>query len=151
MNINWHTLNPREKNSIIITAVLLIMMALYALVFSPIWQHNEQLQLELETEKSLTTYLQQTQQKLTALPNYPTLSQQQAKRHINQIFKSQGILLNGIVMQPNKSIISINRVPFEKLLNSLQRLKNKHGILTIKTTIKRIKPSIVNAQLTLIF
>ncbi|NYT28114.1 type II secretion system protein GspM [Candidatus Thiodubiliella endoseptemdiera] len=149
--MNWHTLNSREKNSAIIVAIIFIIALLYALVFSPIWQHNEQLQLELEAEKNLATYLQQTQQKLVSLPNYPTLSQQQAEQYINQTFKAQRVQLNGVIMQPKKSIVSINKITFKKLLNSLKTLKNKYGILTVKANIKRIKSGIVDAQLTLNF
>ncbi|MBW5291272.1 MAG: hypothetical protein Rsou_1347 [Candidatus Ruthia sp. Asou_11_S2] len=132
-------------------AVLLIIVLLYAFVFSPIWQYNEQLQLDIDTEQNLLTYLNQTKQKLASLPNHPTLSKQQAEQYINQIFKSQGIKLNRLIMQSKKSIVNINEVVFEKLLNSLQNLKSRHGIFTTQANIKRIKIGMVKVQLTLSF
>lgn len=147
--MNWHALNSREKNSARIVLVLLAIVLLYAFIFSPIWQHNEQLQLDLDTEQSLATYLHQSKQKLASLPNYPILSKQQAERDINQIFKSQNVKLNGLIMQSKKSIVTINKVAFKKLLNSLQKLKSKYGIVVIRADIKRIKNGIVSAQLTL--
>lgn len=147
--MNWQTLNTREKNSALAATTLLVATLLYTFVFSPIWQNNQQLQLDLQAEKNLSAYLYETQQKLTALPNHPTLSQQQAKKHIKSAFRSQGIRLNGVLMQPTKSIISINKIPFRNLLTILQKLRRKHGILTTKAIITRIKPGTVDAQLTL--
>lgn len=147
--MNWQTLNTREKNSTIIAVAILVVIILYTFVFSPIWQNNQQLQLDLDAEKNLSAYLYETQQKLTALPNHPTLSQQQAQQHIKFAFRSQGTHLNGIVMQPTKSIISINKIPFQNLLNALQQLRRKHGILTTKATLIRLTPGTVSAHLTL--
>jgi len=149
--VNWKDLNKREqKNAIIGTALLAIFM-LYMFVFAPMWQRSEQLQIELDSANELSAYLNETQQQLSSLPNHPELSKQQVQQRINATFKSQGIKLNALIMQSNESIISINQVAFKPLLNSLQQLKNKYGILTTQADIKRIRDGVVSAQITLQF
>jgi type II secretory pathway component PulM len=149
--VNWKDLNKREqKNAIIGTALLAILM-LYMFVFAPMWQRSEQLQIELDSANELSAYLNETQQQLSSLPNHPELSKQQVQQRINATFKSQGIKLNALIMQKDQGLVSINQTPFKPLLNSLQQLKNKYGILTTQADIKRIRDGVVSAQITLQF
>ncbi len=149
--MNWKDLNKREQKNTIIGAALLAILMLYMFVFAPMWQRSEQLQIELDSANELSAYLNETQQHLSSLPNHPKLSKQRAQSHINAIFKTQDIKLNALIMQSNESIISINQVAFKPLLNSLQQLKNKYGILTTQADIKRIRDGVVSAQITLQF
>ena len=149
--MTWGNINKPENSAITLTTGLLIVVALYALVFSPLLNHSEQIQDELKAEKELTLYLNQAEQKLSTLSRYQALSKEQAKQQIYAIFQTQGIQLNTLSMKDKSSIVSINSIAFNQLLNILQQLKDQHGIIVTKADIKRIKTGVVSAQLTFQF
>jgi type II secretory pathway component PulM len=149
--MTWGNINKPENSAITLTTGILIVVALYALVFSPLLNHSEQIQDELKAEKELTLYLDQAEQKLSTLSRYQALSKEQAKQQINAIFQAQGIQLNTLNMKDKSSIVSINSIAFNQLLNILQQLKDQHGIIVTKADIKRIKTGVVSAQLTFQF
>jgi len=149
--MTWGNINKPENSAITLTTGILIVVALYALVFSPLLNHSEQIQDELKAEKELTLYLDQAEQKLSTLSRYQALSKEQAKQQINAIFQAQGIQLNTLSMKDKSSIVSINSIAFNQLLNILQQLKDQHGIIVTKADIKRIKTGVVSAQLTFQF
>jgi type II secretory pathway component PulM len=149
--MTWGNINKPENSAITLTTGILIVVALYALVFSPLLNHSEQIQDELKAEKELTLYLDQAEQKLSTLSRYQALSKEQAKQQINAIFQAQGIQLNTLNMKDKSSIVSINSIAFNQLLNILQQLKDQYGIIVTKADIKRIKTGVVSAQLTFQF
>lgn len=149
--MTWGNINKPENIAITLTTGILIVVALYALVFSPLLNHSEQIQDELKAEKELTLYLDQAEQKLSTLSRYQALSKEQAKQQIYAIFQTQGIQLNTLSMKDKSSIVSINSIAFNQLLNILQQLKDQHGIIVTKADIKRIKTGVVSAQLTFQF
>jgi type II secretory pathway component PulM len=149
--MTWGNINRPENSAITLTAGILIVVVLYTLVFSPLLKDSEQIQTELNAEKELTLYLDQAEQKLSSLSKYQALSKEQAKQQTNAIFQAQSIQLNTLTMKDKSSIVSINSIAFNKLLNILQQLKDQHGIIVTKADIKRIETGVVSAQLTFQF
>ena len=126
---------------------ILILIVLYNFVFSALLSQSEQLQADIKTEQELSLYLDQAQQKISTLVKYQSLSKEQTKQIITEIFQVQSVQLSSLTMQDKWIVISINRVAFNQLLSLLQELKDEHGIIVTKANIERIDAGVVSAQL----
>ena len=126
---------------------ILILIVLYNFVFSALLSQSEQLKADIKTEQELSLYLDQAQQKISTLVKYQSLSKEQTKQIITEIFQVQSVQLSSLTMQDKWIVISINRVAFNQLLSLLQELKDKHGIIVTKANIERIDAGVVSAQL----
>jgi len=140
-----------ENNKVFVGAGLLIIIVLYVFSLNPLLNQNAQLQTEMEVEKELSIHLNQVKQQLSTLPAFAPLSSEQAKKHLNDAFKAINIKLNLSTISDNSATTNIPKIPFNQLLDALQRLKNQRGILVTSAKIKRIKPSVVSAHLTFYF
>mgnify|MGYP002629513765 CR=1 FL=1 len=149
--MNWQQLNQKDKNKLIITGALLLAIILYISTITSMRQHNNNLQEQINSEQSLSKYLNKVAQQLARLPNHPDLTKQGAQKIIESLAKENKIKLNALIMQTNSSIISINNIAFNKLLDFLKQLKTKYGIVTTQSDLKRITPGRVNANFTLQF
>ena len=149
--MNWQQLTQNDKNKAIAVLAVLLAFVLYTWVFLPTQQRNADLQTQLQSQQELTQYLSNTKQQLALLPKHPVLTKQQAQQVIESLFKANKIKLNALIMQTDGGIISINKIEFNKLLNLLEQLKLKHGMVVTKADIKRIDSGVVNAHFTLQF
>ena len=147
--MNWQQLSQNDKNKVIVTIVVVLVIALYTFAFLPMQQHSDNLQSQLQSEQELEHYLNNTKQQLTSLPSHPALTKQQAQQIIESLSSTNKIKLNALIMQTNSSIISINKIKFSQLLDLLTQLKSKHGMVATEADIKRIDSGVVNAHFTL--
>ena len=137
-----------ENNASLLIVGVLIIGVLYSLVFSPLLNQNEQLQAELKAEKELSIYLNMSEQKLSIITNYPTLSKEQISKQIKAAFQAQKIKLDNLEAREKCTLVNINRIAFKQLLAILQQLKTLYGIVVTEAQIKRVDTGIVSAQLT---
>ena len=137
-----------ENNASLLVVGVLIIGVLYSLVFSPLLNQNEQLQAELKAEKELSIYLNMSEQKLSIITNYPTLSKEQISKQIKAAFQAQKIKLDNLEAREKSTLVNINRIAFKQLLAILQQLKTLYGIVVTEAQIKRVDTGIVSAQLT---
>ena len=137
-----------ENNASLLIVGVLIIGVLYSLVFSPLLNQNEQLQAELKAEKELSIYLNMSEQKLSIITNYPTLSKEQISKQIKAAFQAQKIKLDNLEAREKSTLVNINRIAFKQLLAILQQLKTLYGIVVTEAKIERVDTGIVSAQLT---
>jgi len=137
-----------ENNASLLVIGVLIIGVLYSLVFSPLLNQNEQLQAELKAEKELSIYLNMSEQKLSIITNYPTLSKEQISKQIKAAFQAQKIKLDNLEAREKSTLVNINRIAFKQLLAILQQLKTLYGIVVTEAQIERVDTGIVSAQLT---
>ena len=137
-----------ENNASLLVIGVLIIGVLYSLVFSPLLNQNEQLQAELKAEKELSIYLNMSEQKLSIITNYPTLSKEQISKQIKAAFQAQKIKLDNLEAREKSTLVNINNIAFKQLLAILQQLKTLYGIVVTEAQIKRVDTGIVSAQLT---
>ena len=126
---------------------ILILIVLYNFVFSALLSQSEQLQADIKTEQELSLYLDQAQQKISTLVKYQSLSKEQTKQIITEIFQVQSVQLSSLTMQEKSIAIDVSRASFNQLLSLLQQLKDEHGITVNKANIERIGTGIVSARL----
>ena len=137
-----------ENNASLLIVGVLIIGVLYSLVFSPLLNQNEQLQGELKAEKELSIYLNMSEQKLSIITNYPTLSKEQISKQIKAAFQAQKIKLDNLEAREKSTLVNINNIAFKQLLAILQQLKTLYGIVVTEAQIERVDTGIVSAQLT---
>jgi type II secretory pathway component PulM len=137
-----------ENNASLLIVGVLIIGVLYSLVFSPLLNQNEQLQAELKAEKELSIYLNMSEQKLSIITNYPTLSKEQISKQIKAAFQAQKIKLDNLEAREKSTLVNINNIAFKQLLAILQQLKTLYGIVVTEAKIERVDTGIVSAQLT---
>ncbi len=137
-----------NKTTQILTG-LLVLAVLYIFALNPLLNKNTHLQADLNAEKELAVYLNQTKQQLARLASYPTTSKDQAHTQITAVFQAHKIKPTSLTTRNNLTITSIKKIPFSQLLNILQQLKNQHGIVATEADIKRLDTGIVSAHLTL--
>ena len=137
-----------ENNASLLVIGVLIIGVLYSLVFSSLLNQNEQLQGELKAEKELSIYLNMSEQKLSIITNYPTLSKEQISKQIKAAFQAQKIKLDNLEAREKSTLVSINKITFKQLLATLQQLKTLYGIVVTEAQIERVDTGIVSAQLT---
>jgi type II secretory pathway component PulM len=137
-----------ENNASLLVIGVLIIGVLYSLVFSPLLNQNEQLQAELKAEKELSIYLNMSEQKLSIITNYPTLSKEQISKQIKAAFQAQKIKLDNLEAREKSTLVNINNIAFKQLLAILQQLKTLYGIVVTEAQIERVDTGIVSAQLT---
>lgn len=149
--MNWQQLNQKDKNKLIIVSVLLLVVILYISSITTMRQHNNNLLEQINSEQSLSKYLNKVGRQLAQLPNHPDLTKQNAQKIIELLTIEKKIKLNALIMQTNSSIISINNIAFNKLLIFLTQLKTQHGMVVTQSDLKRITPGMVSANFTLQF
>ena len=137
-----------ENNASLLVIGVLIIGVLYSLVFSPLLNQNEQLQAELKAEKELSIYLNMSEQKLSIITNYPTLSKEQISKQIKAAFQAQKIKLDNLEAREKSTLVNINNIAFKQLLAALQQLKTLDGIVVTEAQIERVDTGVVSVQLT---
>jgi len=137
-----------ENNASLLVIGVLIIGVLYSLVFSPLLNQNEQLQAELKAEKELSIYLNMSEQKLSIITNYPTLSKEQISKQIKAAFQAQKIKLDNLEAREKSTLVNINNIAFKQLLAILQQLKTLYGIVVTEAQIERVDTGVVSVQLT---
>jgi len=137
-----------ENNATLLVVGVLIIGVLYSLVFSPLLNQNEQLQGELKAEKELSIYLNMSEQKLSIITNYPTLSKEQISKQIKAAFQAQKIKLDNLEAREKSTLVNINNIAFKQLLAILQQLKTLYGIVVTEAQIERVDTGVVSVQLT---
>jgi type II secretory pathway component PulM len=148
--MNWHNLEQKQKNWLVVAIILLVFAVLFQFVIEPIWQQKKELNSRLKDAQDTYVYLYNAGEEIAKYDNkHKFLSKSQQKQEINKIFSSYKVVVDGLVSQEHQTLIIIKTIPFKTLLTILKQLKNKYGIIVTKADIKRIKSGLVEAKLTL--
>ena len=137
-----------ENSARLLVTILLLMVVIYLAIMAPLFDQNKELQEDIIIENKLSLYLDTAQQELAIASQYPVISQEQANQLIGDTFQAQGITLDSLNIKNKTSITNIKIIPFSKLLEALQKLKDQHGVVVTKAIIEIVKPGQVSAQLT---
>ena len=137
-----------ENSARLLVTILLLMVVIYLAIMAPLFDQNKELQEDIIIENKLSLYLDTAQQELAIASQYPVISQEQANQLIGDTFQAQGITLDSLNIKNKTSITNIKIIPFSKLLEALQKLKDQHGVVVTKAIIEIVEPGQVSAQLT---
>ena len=137
-----------ENSAKLLVTILLVMVVIYLAIMSPLFDQNKQLQDDIKIENELSLYLDTAQQQLSIASQYPVISLEQANQIIGDTFQAQGVTLDSLNINNETSITNIKIIPFSQLLETLQQLKDQHGVVVTKAIIEIVEPGLVSAQLT---
>ena len=137
-----------ENSARLLVTILLVMVVIYLAIMSPLFDQNKQLQDDINIENELSLYLDKAQQQLSIASQYPVISLEQANQIIGDTFQAQGVTLDSLNINNETSITNIKIIPFSQLLETLQQLKDQHGVVVTKAIIEIVEPGLVSAQLT---
>jgi type II secretory pathway component PulM len=137
-----------ENSARLLVTILLLMVVIYVAIMAPLFDQNKQLQDDINIENELSLYLDAAQQQLSIASQYPVISLEQANQIIGDTFKAQGVTLDSLNINNETSITNIKIIPFSQLLETLQQLKDQHGVVVTKAIIEIAEPGLVSAQLT---
>ena len=137
-----------ENSARLLVTILLLMMVIYVAIMAPLFDQNKQLQDDIKIENELSLYLDTAQQQLSIASQYPVISLEQANQIIGDTFQAQGVTLDSLNINNETSITNIKIIPFSQLLETLQQLKDQHGVVVTKAIIEIAEPGLVSAQLT---
>ena len=137
-----------ENSARLLVTILLLMVVIYLAIMAPLFDQNKELQEDIKIENELSLYLDTAQQELSIASQYPVISLEQANQIIGDTFQSQGVTLDSLNINNETSITNIKIIPFSKLLEALQKLKDQHGVVVTKAIIEVVEPGQVSAQLT---
>ena len=137
-----------ENSARLLVTILLLMVVIYLAIMTPLFDQNKQLQDDIKIENELSLYLDIAQQQLSIASQYPVISLEQANQIIGDTFQAQGVTLDSLNINNETSITNIKIIPFSKLLEALQKLKDQHGVVVTKAIIEIVEPGLVSAQLT---
>ena len=137
-----------ENSARLLVTILLLMVVIYVAIMAPLFDQNKQLQDDIKIENELSLYLDTAQQQLSIASQYPVISLEQANQIIGDTFQAQGVTLDSLNINNETSITNIKIIPFSQLLETLQQLKDQHGVVVTKAIIEIVEPGLVSAQLT---
>ena len=137
-----------ENSARLLVTILLVMVVIYLAIMTPLFDQNKQLQDDIKIENELSLYLDAAQQQLSIASQYPVISLEQANQKIGDTFQAQGVTLDSLNINNETSITNIKIIPFSQLLETLQQLKDQHGVVVTKAIIEIAEPGLVSAQLT---
>ena len=137
-----------ENSARLLVTILLVMVVIYLAIMTPLFDKNKQLQDDINIENELSLYLDAAQQQLSIASQYPVISLEQANQIIGDTFQAQGVTLDSLNINNETSITNIKIIPFSQLLETLQQLKDQHGVVVTKAIIEIVEPGLVSAQLT---
>tara|TARA_B110000495_G_C22852620_1_gene497147 strand:+ start:84 stop:542 length:459 start_codon:yes stop_codon:yes gene_type:complete len=137
-----------ENSARLLVTILLVMVVIYLAIMTPLFDQNKQLQDDIKIENELSLYLDAAQQQLSIASQYPVISLEQANQIIGDTFQAQGVTLDSLNINNETSITNIKIIPFSQLLETLQQLKDQHGVVVTKAIIEIAEPGLVSAQLT---
>jgi type II secretory pathway component PulM len=137
-----------ENSARLLVTILLVMVVIYLAIMTPLFDQNKQLQDDINIENELSLYLDKAQQQLSIASQYPVISLEQTNQIIGDTFQAQGVTLDSLNINNETSITNIKIIPFSQLLETLQQLKDQHGVVVTKAIIEIVEPGLVSAQLT---
>ena len=137
-----------ENSARLLVTILLVMVVIYLAIMTPLFNQNKRLQDDIKIENELSLYLDTAQQQLSIASQYPVISLEQANQIIGDTFQAQGVTLDSLNINNETSITNIKIIPFSQLLETLQQLKDQHGVVVTKAIIEIAEPGLVSAQLT---
>tara|TARA_B110000263_G_C15242541_1_gene480075 strand:- start:465 stop:923 length:459 start_codon:yes stop_codon:yes gene_type:complete len=137
-----------ENSARLLVTILLVMVVIYLAIMTPLFDQNKQLQDDINIENELSLYLDKAQQQLSIASQYPVISLEQANQIIGDTFQAQGVTLDSLNINNETSITNIKIIAFSQLLETLQKIKDQHGVVVTKAIIEIVETGLVSAQLT---
>ena len=137
-----------DRSSKILLISLVLLVLFYLVLLLPIINENNQLKIAVKNESNLSQYLFEVNQEMSIKPSYQVLSQDQTSALIENAFKNKGVELDELELKGKTYMITISKIPFSDLLETLQQLKVRNGIIVNKAVIESIEPMLVSSELT---
>jgi type II secretory pathway component PulM len=137
-------LNHKQKITAIISLSIVLVIALIIMFIKPVFDTNNTLHTQFNSQQKLTNYLAQIKQTIKNDKVLPSLSQDEARKLINNKLN----VVKSVKIRNNKIIVSIKKQNFNKIINSLYKLKTNYGIVVVSADITKVAEGLVDASLT---
>ncbi len=131
----WEGLASRERNLAILSAVIIVVGALYWGVYQPLSDSLEQEQKRLKSNQQTLVWMKSKGQDIV---NYQALNKSASGNvNLNQLIgnsaRQSGIIISRIQPKGNELEVWIDNIEFNKLLAWLKQLQERHGVVTLNT------------------
>lgn len=140
----WENLLDRERRMLTIGVIVLSVLVIYALIWSPLSDAVTDYKTQIESQRTLLIYLKKAEAKIASMKAQgiqpattsdnvlslaeQTLSQQALSVYLKQVQQPK----------PNQVALTFEKVPFDKLMSWLQMLIMQHGVSVLKMQATRL-------------
>ena len=145
MNNIIDNLGKKQNIYIYLLAATLFFISGMTFFIYPVFTENEKINNQVALQNSLQQYLLSSQEKIENQKIFATLTSRFARNIINRNFSS---IERSLVIDNNTIVLTATKQNFMKIIQSIQKVKSKHGIVVIKANINKVAPGLVDATLT---
>lgn len=150
----WENLLDRERRMLTIGIIVLSILIIYALIWSPLSGAVTDYKTQIESQRTLLIYLKKAQAKITEMKAQgiqPAATSDNVLSLVEQTLSQQALSVYLKQVQqpkPNQVALSFEKVPFDKLMSWLQMMIMQHGAAVLKMQAMRL-PVIGSATVTI--
>lgn len=153
----WLNLSLREKQTVSIGAIALLILLIYAFIWSPLDGNVSAMRKQIQRNEELLAWMQATDKQIQALENHTQKSTSHSSGSLlsmvqNQINESPlATQLSQLRQSESDSVqLSFKQVDFDKLITWLTESLHSGGIVVSQITVTPSEsPGIVSAELIL--
>ena len=136
-------LESRERNLVIVAGLLIILVLPYQVLWKPFTESIETSRIRVEAQKKQFIKMQQQANKINALRGAGTVAAQTGRQFLNNAINTaarQNNLSSALKIKTdsnNNLRVSLDNVPFDSVMNWLDQLISKNGVVVSKISIDR--------------
>ena len=133
----WESINPREQQLAMVSAVFIVIAILYLGIWSPL---SDQLNTSKEQLTKVENTLAWTQDNATIVLNSSgstPVSGRKLTKILNQTARQNNITFSRIVNKKEKIEVWITEVEFDAFVNWTAELSNKHGVAVLNADLAK--------------
>lgn len=139
----FYGLEAREKNLVIITGLLLILVIPYQFFWKPFSESVENSAIRVQAQKSQFIKMQQQAKRIQQLRGVGVVASQPGRQFLNNAINTaarKNGLASALKMKSdsnNNLRVSMDNVPFDNVMNWLDQLISQNGVIVSKVNIDR--------------
>ena len=139
----FNNLESREKYLVMIAGFLIILVLPYQVIWKPFTESIESSTIKVEAQKKQFVTMQQQANKIRALRGAGAVAAQTGRQFLNNAINTaakKNNLSNALKIKSdsnNNLRVSLDNVPFDSVMNWLDQLSTKNGVVVSKISIDR--------------
>ncbi len=139
----FKNLESRERSLVIITGLLLILVIPYQFIWKPFTESVTNTTIRVDAQKRQFIKMQQQAKKIQALRGSSTIVSQPGRQFLNNAINTaarKNGLANALKIKSdsnNNLRVSLDNVPFDNVMNWLDQLISRNGVIVSKVNIDR--------------
>ncbi len=138
-------LESRERNLVIIAAILIALVIPYQFIWKPFSESLDNMDVRVKSQRNQLVTMQHQASEIRKLRGSGTITAQPGRQFlsnlINTAAKRNGLAnaLNVKADSENNLRVSMDNVPFDNVMNWLDQLISRSGIIVSKLTVDRLQ------------